>query len=132
MTQCEELTPQQRLDPELVEPLMAVLDEHGPRGMAGIEDPVERQEAFQELMEANGTNPNGEIVAWDQLIPGSMGGSPLNVRIFRPVAAGDSMLPMIFHIHQRDKIERRAAVNIDRQRIALFRATPFRTFLQRR
>ena len=55
----------QRMDPELVEGLDGFLAATGPRGLAGIADPVERRRTFLGLMEAGAGEPDPRVATED-------------------------------------------------------------------
>ncbi len=86
------------MDPELVEGLDAFLAATGPRGLAGIPNPVERRRTFLELMAAGGGEPDGRVVHEDFRVPGPDGGPEVRVRHYRPAEA-EGPLPALYHIH---------------------------------
>jgi acetyl esterase/lipase len=86
------------MDPELVEDLDAFIAATGPRGLAGIDDPVERRATFLELVTAGGEEPDARVATVDHEIPGPAGAPPVRVRSYRPVGL-DGELPALLYIH---------------------------------
>jgi acetyl esterase/lipase len=87
----------ERMDPELVEGLDGFIAATGPRGLAGIADPVARRATFLELM-SGGDEPDGRVASEDFEVPGPEGAPPVRVRHYRPVGpAGE--LPALLYIH---------------------------------
>ena len=89
-----------RIDPQLVVGLDAFLSATGPRGLAGISDPVARREAFTALMSASAVERPTEagIAAEDRLIAGPAGAPAVKVRVYHP-QAGCTPLPALYYIH---------------------------------
>lgn len=87
-----------RMDPELRPGLEAFLEATGPRGLAGIADPVERRQTFLALMLGSETAPDDRVETEDHEIPGPPDGPPVRVRTFRPAGSTDP-LPALFYIH---------------------------------
>jgi acetyl esterase/lipase len=91
------MTVRERMDPELVEGLDGFIAATGPRGLAGIADPVTRRATFLELM-AGGDEPDGRVVSEDFEVPGPEGAPAVRVRHYRPAGpAGE--LPALYYIH---------------------------------
>jgi acetyl esterase/lipase len=91
-------TPRERIDPELAAGLDAFITATGPRGLAGIVDPVERRAVFGELMAAAAEQPDPGVATIDRLVPGPPGAPEVGVRVYRPVNA-PSPLPALYYIH---------------------------------
>jgi acetyl esterase/lipase len=87
-----------RMDPELVEGLDGFLEATGPRGLAGIADPVERRRTFLGLMEAGGGEPDPRVATEDLRVAGPAGAPDVRVRSYRPVGL-NGPLPALFYIH---------------------------------
>jgi acetyl esterase/lipase len=87
-----------RIDPELVEGLDGFIAATGPRGLAGIADPVERRRTFLGLMEAGADEPEPAVAAEDLHVPGPDGAPEVRVRLYRPFGL-DGPLPALFYIH---------------------------------
>jgi acetyl esterase/lipase len=87
----------ERLDPQVIGGLDAFIAATGPRGLAGIADPVDRRKAFLELMQA-GNEPDSDVQTVDHLVPGPAGGPQLRLRSYRPLGA-DGVLPALYYIH---------------------------------
>ncbi len=94
------MTSRDRMDPQLIDGLEAFIAASGPRGLAGIADPVQRREAFATLMASAAADqaPDPRIAAEDRLVPGPPGAPEVNVRIYRPVAVR-APLPALCYIH---------------------------------
>ncbi len=88
----------ERMDPELVEGLDGFIAATGPRGLAGIADPVERRRTFLTLMEAGGEEPDPRVATEDLHVPGPDGAPDVRVRTYRPVGL-DGPIPALFYIH---------------------------------
>jgi acetyl esterase/lipase len=87
-----------RMDPELTDGLAAFLAATGPRGLAGIEDPVARRETFAELMSAGAVEPDPRVRTSDRMVPGPSGSPEVRVRLYRPAGA-EGPLPALLYIH---------------------------------
>jgi acetyl esterase/lipase len=87
-----------RMDPELRPGLEAFLEATGPRGLAGIDDPVERRRAFLDLMLGSDVGPDDRVETEDHEVPGPPGAPAVRVRTFRP-AGSEDLLPALFYIH---------------------------------
>jgi acetyl esterase/lipase len=92
------VTLRDRMDPQLVDGLDAFLAATGPRGLAGIADPVERRAVFGELMAAGGVEPDPSVATTDHLVPGPPGDPEVRLRAYRPVGA-EGALPALYYIH---------------------------------
>ena len=93
------VTLRERIDPQLIVGLDAFLAATGPRGLAGISDPLARRDAFAALMSSSAAEqPDREIVTDDHLIPGPTGAPAVKVRRYRP-ARGRAPLPALYYIH---------------------------------
>jgi acetyl esterase/lipase len=88
----------ERMDPELVEGLDGFIAATGPRGLAGIADPVERRRTFLDLMAAGGGEPDARVATEDFEVPGPAGAPAVRVRHYRPVGL-EGELPALFYIH---------------------------------
>jgi acetyl esterase/lipase len=88
----------ERMDPELVEGLDGFIAATGPRGLAGIADPVERRRTFLALMEAGDEEPDARVATEDLHVPGPDGAPEVRVRLYRPIGL-DGPLPALFYIH---------------------------------
>ena len=86
------------MDPELVEGLDGFLEATGPRGLAGIADPVERRRTFLELMAAGAAEPDARVTTEDFQVPGAAGAPEVRVRLYRPADA-EGRLPALYYIH---------------------------------
>jgi acetyl esterase/lipase len=88
------------MDPELVDGLDAFIAATGPRGLAGIADPIDRRAAFSELMAAAGAEqePDPSISVEDRFAPGAAGSPDVPVRLYRPRALS-GVLPALYYIH---------------------------------
>lgn len=87
-----------RMDPELVDGLDGFLAATGPRGLAGIADPVQRRRTFLELMQAGAGEPDPRVSTRDVLVPGPAGAPKVRVRVYRPHEL-DGPLPALYYIH---------------------------------
>jgi acetyl esterase/lipase len=92
------MTLRERMDPELVDGLDGFLAATGPRGLAGIADPVERRATFLELVTAEGGEPDARVETSDHEAPGPPGAPAIRVRHYRPVGL-DGQLPALLYIH---------------------------------
>jgi acetyl esterase/lipase len=86
------------MDPELIAGLDAFLEAAGPKGLAGIGDPVARRAAFRELMEAGEAEPDSSVAGEDHLVPGPAGGPEVRLRSYRPRGV-EGRLPAVYYIH---------------------------------
>ena len=86
------------MDPELVEGLDAFIDATGPRGLAGIPDPVARRRTFFDLMDAAGGDPDHRVAHEDLQVPGPAGAPEVRVRLYRPAELAGP-LPALYYIH---------------------------------
>jgi acetyl esterase/lipase len=86
------------MDPELVDGLDTFLEATGPRGLAGIADPVARRETFLELMEAGAGVPDAAVATEDFHVPGPPGDPAVRVRSYRPIDL-QGPLPALYYIH---------------------------------
>jgi acetyl esterase/lipase len=87
-----------RMDPELIEGLDAFIAATGPRGLAGIADPVQRRATLVEVMKADASVPDAGVATEDHLVPGAPGGPGVRLRSYRPVGA-EGPLPVVYYIH---------------------------------
>lgn len=87
-----------RMDPQLIEGLDAFLAAAGPRGLAGIPDPVRRRATFLELVEAGAAEPDAGVATEDHLVPGPEGAPEVRLRSYRPRGA-EGPLPAVYYIH---------------------------------
>ena len=88
-----------RMDPQLVAGLDAFIAATGPRGLAGIGDPVQRRTVFDALMAAAaGEQPDPGIATEDHLVPGPPGAPEVKVRVYTPVGA-QGPVPALYYIH---------------------------------
>lgn len=92
------MTLRDRMDPQLLDGLDAFIAATGPRGLAGIADPVERRASFGELMAAGEEVPDPSICTRDYLVPGPDGAGDLRLRVYRPVGV-EGKLPALYYIH---------------------------------
>jgi len=94
------VTLRERIDPQLVAGLDAFIAATGPRGLAGIGDPLARRSAFAALMSAGAADPvsGPEVATDDHLIPGPAGAPAVRVRVYRPSALAGP-LPALYYIH---------------------------------
>jgi acetyl esterase/lipase len=92
------VTLRERMDPQLIDGLDAFIAATGPRGLAGIADPVERRATFAELMAAGEVEPDPSVSTADHLVPGTPGGVQVRLRSYRPIGA-EGLLPALYYIH---------------------------------
>jgi len=89
-----------RIDPQLLDGLDAFVAASGPRGLAGIADPVRRRAVFAEMMAAAapaGAADDG-VATTDLQVPGPEGAPPVRVRVYRPAEVAGAV-PGLLYIH---------------------------------